>query len=124
MKSLRYVLEKDVDGIKDAIRLYVDGKPGSAQGLMTGAQPSTSSELDDTLKLKPIGVINTGFPSKRGTPRQPGICKTAPGKVTLFNSIFTNPEHALTGLQDFSHMWYVILVLKHIYFYLFTDFHF
>ncbi|XP_043276871.1 tRNA (adenine(37)-N6)-methyltransferase isoform X2 [Venturia canescens] len=106
VKSFRYILEKDVDGIKQAVRSYIDGKPVTIESssLSTSA-PSTSFDDDGMLKLKPIGLINTGFPSKRGTPRQPGICKTAPGKVTLFNSTFTNPEHALSGLQDFSHMW-------------------
>lgn len=67
-------------------------------------KPSTSTD-DDTIKLKPIGVISTWFPSKRGTPRQTGVCGKVPGKLLLYNSIFTNPDHALEGLQDFSHMW-------------------
>lgn len=52
-----------------------------------------------------IGVISTQFPEKRGTPRQPGICSSTIAKVTLNNQVFTNPEHALEGLQEYSHMW-------------------
>lgn len=66
---------------------------------------SSSGTENDELKLKPIGVISTWFPNKRGVPRQPGICEKAPGKITLFNTTFTNPEHALEGLDGFSHMW-------------------
>ncbi|XP_015585136.1 uncharacterized protein LOC107262939 [Cephus cinctus] len=107
IKSLRYVHEKDVDNIKRLLGLSTDGITFRASNsiLTRGSQPSTSTDTDDTLKLKPIGLISTWFPSKRGTPRQPGICGKAPGKLTLFNSVFTNPEHALEGLQDFSHMW-------------------
>lgn len=52
-----------------------------------------------------IGVITTNFPEKRGTPRQPGICPNVIAKITLNNEIFTNPGHALEGLQEYSHMW-------------------
>lgn len=54
-----------------------------------------------------IGVISTQFPEKRGTPRQPGICSSTIAKVTLNNRVFTNPEHAVEGLQEYSHMWLV-----------------
>ena len=59
------------------------------------------------LPLRYIGVIHTHFPEKRGTPRQPGICPEMIAKLTLHNDVFTNPKHALEGLQDYSHMWYV-----------------
>ncbi|KAJ8983392.1 hypothetical protein NQ317_010485 [Molorchus minor] len=49
-------------------------------------------------------TISTHFP-ERGTPRQPGICNDMIAKLTLNNTIFTNPDHALEGLQEFSHMW-------------------
>lgn len=52
-----------------------------------------------------IGTINTVFPEKRGTPRQPGICGNMIAKLTLDNNVFTNPEHALQGLEEFSHIW-------------------
>lgn len=54
-----------------------------------------------------IGTIRTNFPEKRGTPRQPGICHDMIAKIVLDNNIFTNPNHALEGLQEYSHMWLV-----------------
>ncbi|XP_012272319.1 uncharacterized protein LOC105695381 [Orussus abietinus] len=105
IKSLRYIHEKDVDNIKRLLGLCADGVSVSANVSASAVQPSTSSDTNDILKLKPIGLISTWFPSKRGTPRQPTICYKTPGKLTLFNSILTNPEHALEGLQDFSHIW-------------------
>lgn len=57
------------------------------------------------LPLQYIGIISSHFPEKRGTPRQPGICSNMSAKLILDNNVFTNPEHALEGLQEFSHMW-------------------
>ncbi|XP_043520664.1 uncharacterized protein LOC122534260 [Frieseomelitta varia] len=106
IKSLRYIHEKDVDSIKRLLESYRNG-PSASKTKITGSddvKPSTSTD-EDTVKLKPIGVISTWFPSKRGTPRQTRICGKVPGKLLLYNSVFTNPDHALEGLQDFSHMW-------------------
>ncbi|XP_068975527.1 uncharacterized protein [Bombus flavifrons] len=106
IKSLRYIHEKDVDSIKRLLESFRN-RPSMSDAKVIGpddVKPSTSTD-DDTIKLKPIGVISTWFPSKRGTPRQTGVCGKVPGKLLLYNSIFTNPDHALEGLQDFSHMW-------------------
>lgn len=106
MKGLRYILDKDVDNIKRVLELQKHGEALSHSKLITleEAKPGTSKDQDD-LKLKPIGIISTWFPNKRATPRQSGVCGKVPGKLTLYNSVFTNPDHALQGLQDFSHMW-------------------
>lgn len=106
VKSLRYILDKDVDSIKRLLELQKRGETLPQSKLISSeeAKPGTSKD-QDTLKLKPIGVISTWFPNKRATPRQPGVCGKVPGKLTLYNTVFTNPDHALQGLQDFSHMW-------------------
>ncbi|XP_071556646.1 tRNA (adenine(37)-N6)-methyltransferase isoform X1 [Temnothorax nylanderi] len=106
VKSLKYILDKDVDNIKRLLELQKRGETLPQSKLISSeeAKPGTSKD-QDTLKLKPIGVISTWFPNKRATPRQPGVCGRVPGKLTLYNSVFTNPDHALQGLQDFSHMW-------------------
>ncbi|XP_066597835.1 uncharacterized protein [Prorops nasuta] len=106
IKSLKYIHEKDIENIKSILEL----KTGeitmfkSAETIPDEVKPSTSFN-DDTIHLKPIGIISTCFPKKRGTPRQPSICEKAPGKIVFHNSIFTNPDHALEGLHGFSHMW-------------------
>ncbi|XP_070166298.1 uncharacterized protein [Polyergus mexicanus] len=108
VKGLRYILDKDVNNIKRFLELQKGREAFSHSKLIASsleeAKPGTSKD-QDVLKLKPIGVISTWFPNKRATPRQPGICGKVPGKLTLYNSVFTNPDHALQGLQDFSHMW-------------------
>ncbi|XP_034943858.1 tRNA (adenine(37)-N6)-methyltransferase [Chelonus insularis] len=110
IKSLRYIFEKDVNGIKRLIELHSDGIQAFSNSVIQNQQPSaiesaSTSQSNTSISLEPIGIINTGFPNKRGTPRQPGVCKESRGKITLFNSVFTNPDHALNGLHEFSHMW-------------------
>ncbi|KAK0086447.1 hypothetical protein PV325_003161 [Microctonus aethiopoides] len=105
IKSLRYVFDKDMSGIKRLIDLHTNRPKLSPEPVTHLEVESTSSSQSNSLILDPIGIINTGFPSKRGTPRQSTICKQSRGKITLYNSVFTNPEHALDGLQEFSHMW-------------------
>ncbi|XP_056645416.1 tRNA (adenine(37)-N6)-methyltransferase [Diorhabda sublineata] len=69
-------------------------------------QTSSDTERYD-FTTKYIGKIITNFPQKRGTPRQPGICKETTAKIVIDNNVFTNPEHALEGLQEYSHMWLI-----------------
>ncbi|XP_043789285.1 tRNA (adenine(37)-N6)-methyltransferase [Apis laboriosa] len=106
IKSLRYIHEKDVNDIKHLLESYKNGSSMLETKVIgpNDVKPSTSTD-NDAIKLKPIGVISTCFPSKRATPRQTRVCGKVPGKLLLYNSIFTNPDHALEGLQDFSHLW-------------------
>lgn len=66
---------------------------------------------DSTIPFPAIGIISTSFSEKRGTPRQSGICSSSQGRLTLFNTVFTNPGHALEGLEEFSHMWLVFHII-------------
>jgi hypothetical protein len=62
-------------------------------------------DTDDVVNFPIIGTVSSWFTEKRGTPRQPGVCKESQGKLTLSKDLFTNPEHTLEGLSSFSHMW-------------------
>jgi len=59
----------------------------------------------EKIELSVIGTIETKFKERRCVPRQPGLCPLAQACLTISNSVFTNPNHALEGLADFSHMW-------------------
>lgn len=61
--------------------------------------------MDGSVSFKPIGEIRTGFPGKRAVPRQPSVGSRLAGCIQLNKSVFTNPEHALDRLGDFSHAW-------------------
>ncbi|XP_050433349.1 tRNA (adenine(37)-N6)-methyltransferase isoform X2 [Adelges cooleyi] len=64
-----------------------------------------SPKDSDKIEFSVIGVVKTKFKERRCVPRQPGLCPLAQAKLTILNTIFTNPSHALEGLADFSHMW-------------------
>lgn len=56
-----------------------------------------------TIKAQPIGNISTPYKEKFGIPRQPGLVKSAEGKITFFKA-FNDPNY-LRGIEQFSHLW-------------------
>ncbi|CAC5394074.1 TRMO [Mytilus coruscus] len=62
--------------------------------------------------MKPIGYVSSVFTYKNGTPRQPALCPYARGTMTIEKSIFTNPEHSLEDLEEFSHVWLIFVFHK------------
>ena len=97
IRALGHTHQKDVERIQNMLHSW--------QCHGCNSSSSTANALEDGVCLRPIGVISTWFPEKKGTPRQAGVCVNTQGKLALFNSVFTNPEHALEGLEGFSHMW-------------------
>ncbi|KAK4309724.1 hypothetical protein Pmani_018654 [Petrolisthes manimaculis] len=53
----------------------------------------------------PIGYISSWFQNKNGTPRQGSVSSLTRGKLRLEKCIFNNPQHALQGLNQYSHIW-------------------
>lgn len=107
LRRLNSCYQKDIDNVISSLKSW---KCHACSDLSTaGSSLSTTNEENDdsSLVFQPIGLISSSFQEKRGTPRQPGICINSSGKITLFHSVFTNPSHALEGLEQFSHMWYV-----------------
>ncbi|XP_043640533.1 tRNA (adenine(37)-N6)-methyltransferase isoform X1 [Drosophila teissieri] len=62
---------------------------------------------EDYAHFRPIGVIRTAFPEKRAVPRQSIVGSRLRGIIQLNDGVFTNPEHSLEGLADFSHLWVI-----------------
>ncbi|XP_072946530.1 tRNA (adenine(37)-N6)-methyltransferase isoform X2 [Epargyreus clarus] len=60
---------------------------------------------DGCIPFRPIGYIHTIFENKRGVPRQPSLLTKSTGTVVIDSNVFSNPAHALEGLEEFSHMW-------------------
>lgn len=63
--------------------------------------------VDGESPFKPIGIIRTVFPEKRAVPRQAAVGSQLLGCIELAPTVFTNPEHALDGLEEFSHIWII-----------------
>jgi len=55
------------------------------------------------LFLEYIGVIRSCYPDKFGTPRQSGLVRESTAILHLESHV--QPLDALTGLEDFSHLW-------------------
>ena len=58
------------------------------------------------LHMRPIGLMESCFKYKNGTPRQPGLVSAARGKLTISRNLYSSPEHSLEGLEEFSHVWW------------------
>ncbi|XP_019865937.2 tRNA (adenine(37)-N6)-methyltransferase isoform X1 [Aethina tumida] len=101
--SLNHVHKKECDSIYQKLKDWQCLTCRARQSTHVTTDSNDESQYD--FKYNYIGHIITQFPEKRGTPRQPGICPDMVAKLVLNNEVFTNPKHALEGLQEFSHMW-------------------
>ncbi|CAH2098278.1 unnamed protein product [Euphydryas editha] len=59
------------------------------------------------ITYRPIGYIETTFDSKRAVPRQTSVLTNSRGVVVIDTNVFNNPNHALSGLEEFSHIWII-----------------
>jgi|TARA_B110000902_G_scaffold174620_1_gene198269 tRNA-Thr(GGU) m(6)t(6)A37 methyltransferase TsaA len=55
------------------------------------------------INIQPIGKIHTPYKEKFAIPRQPGLAKSAQGKI-IFLEEFNDPNY-LRGIEQFSHLW-------------------
>ncbi|XP_047221990.1 tRNA (adenine(37)-N6)-methyltransferase isoform X2 [Girardinichthys multiradiatus] len=81
----------------------------------TPSSPSLSAQdalEQGKIRMVPIGYISSCFSMKNGTPRQPTICGTSRAQLQIQQSVFNNPEHALVGLEQYSHVWIIFLFHK------------
>ncbi|CAL8330025.1 unnamed protein product [Merluccius merluccius] len=77
----------------------------------TEVSPRVSLERGN-IQTVPIGYISSCFLAKNGTPRQPTVCGPSRATLSIEPSVFNNPDHALVGLQHFSHVWVIFLFHK------------
>lgn len=69
--------------------------------------PPSSVPKDSAWTVKPIGFLESCYPDKFGTPRQPGLSPNAWSQLRILPE--WQPEQALQGLESFSHVWLVFL---------------
>nr|XP_004933565.1 tRNA (adenine(37)-N6)-methyltransferase isoform X1 [Bombyx mori] len=106
LTSLKHEHQKEIKLIKAALNSLrcSDCAEAATTALVNNVEAERS---DDDIHYQPIGSIETSFQNKRGVPRQPSVMKNARGTVVIDTSVFNNPEHALSGLEEFSHMWII-----------------
>lgn len=68
---------------------------------------SPSAPIKTFEALKPIGFLESCYRDKFGTPRQPGLSPNAWSQLKVLPE--WQPEQALQGLENFSHVWLVFL---------------
>lgn len=110
IQALTYAHQTDLKNIKDILNDFQCAnckqhqQPGPIANIPV-ATPTVKDKLN--VSFKAIGVIRTDFPEKRAVPRQPTIGPKLQGCIALSRDIFTNPEHSLDGLHEFSHLWII-----------------
>ena len=57
------------------------------------------------MKIDPIGVMRSCFEEKFATPRQPGLCPSAWGRLEFHDGY--RGEEFLRGIDGFSHVWVI-----------------
>jgi tRNA-Thr(GGU) m(6)t(6)A37 methyltransferase TsaA len=57
------------------------------------------------MMMEPIGYLESCFRDKFGTPRQPGLVKSAWARLKIRSDL--QPEESLNGLDGFSHVWLI-----------------
>ncbi|MDA7888584.1 tRNA (N6-threonylcarbamoyladenosine(37)-N6)-methyltransferase TrmO [Akkermansiaceae bacterium] len=62
--------------------------------------------MGEGISMTPIGVVESCFGGKFGTPRQSGIVSSARGRVVFSDEV---DAEACRGLEEFSHLWLLFL---------------
>ncbi|KAG7221828.1 hypothetical protein INR49_017004 [Caranx melampygus] len=90
------------EAVKDQTQPPAPSQPASPQAALE----------QGNIQTVPIGYISSCFSVKNGTPRQPTICGPSRAELRIQQSVFNNPEHALVGLEQYSHVWIIFLFHK------------
>ena len=61
----------------------------------------------DAFEFKPIGILNSIFKTRFGTPRQPFQVQGASAQLKIRRDL--QPELSLQGLESFSHVWLIFV---------------
>ncbi|CAD7014735.1 uncharacterized protein LOC101457591 [Ceratitis capitata] len=119
VRNLQHVQRKDIDGVVRLLREFrCEGcrrQTAEENTRNSNVSPKENQQIDtfeaearcEGVLWQRIGVIRTAFPEKRGVPRQSSVGGRLRGMVELNSETFTNPEHALEGLEEYSHMWLI-----------------
>lgn len=117
IKNLRQMLDsatrghrKHILSLQSVVSKMNQKEPYRAKAT-TSASSLTALE-QGIIQTIPIGYLKSCFSTKNGTPRQPTICSLSRAELHIQRSVFNNPEHALVGLEQFSHVWIIFIFHK------------
>ena len=125
ISNMRFMLRSEVDKIKQLClhRPIMDNPcvidcSGAVRHDTSGCQDvvitKPSDRKIDQLSRLAIGHIESWFKEKNGTPRQATVCPEAKGVIVL-NNVFSNPEHSLEGINEYSHIWLDQIILANLF---------
>ncbi|XP_053088681.1 tRNA (adenine(37)-N6)-methyltransferase [Pangasianodon hypophthalmus] len=115
MASLHSMLKEVLDKKQMMTKNPSSSSSSSLSSSSSSSQSAAGTELSlekGHIRTVPIGFITSCFARKNGTPRQPTVCSSSRARLKIQSSVFNNPEHALTGLQHYSHVWLIFLFHK------------
>ncbi|XP_032521871.2 uncharacterized protein LOC116773510 isoform X1 [Danaus plexippus] len=108
ISALKHEHQKEISHIKSTLSSLRCSKCAEeATTVVNNDTRDGGTSTDSQIKYKPIGYIETSFNNKRGVPRQTSVMTNSVGVITIDTNVFTNPEHALSGLEEFSHIWII-----------------
>uniref|UniRef100_A0A3B1K404 tRNA methyltransferase O n=1 Tax=Astyanax mexicanus TaxID=7994 RepID=A0A3B1K404_ASTMX len=103
---------KHMSSLQSELEIWSRGKP-QKRPAAPDPQPGPEISLEKgCIQTVPIGYIDSCFSRKNGTPRQPAVCTVSRASLQIQPSVFNNPDHALTGLENYSHVWLIFLFHK------------
>ncbi|XP_018591247.1 tRNA (adenine(37)-N6)-methyltransferase isoform X2 [Scleropages formosus] len=120
IKNLRQKLEGALLSHKKHLsHLQAAFTASDRKGATPGARTTPKEHVAGGISLEqglietvPIGFISSCFSAKNGTPRQPVVCRSSRATLRIRKAAFNNPEHALLGLEHYSHIWIIFLFHK------------
>lgn len=105
VKNLTHVQRKDIASVNQLLNNFKCQNCRQQEDNTKNQNLRNQESVSDGVEFRPIGVIRTGFAEKRAVPRQPSVGSRLKGKIDISADVFTNPEHSLEGLDEFSHLW-------------------
>lgn len=118
IKNLRQMLDsatrahrKHISSLQSVVSHMNPLEPCKAQ-VTTHSTSFVNGLEQGTIQTVPIGFLKSCFSAKNGTPRQPTICGSSRAELCIQQSVFNNPEHALVGLEQYSHVWVIFVFHK------------
>ncbi|XP_041640801.1 tRNA (adenine(37)-N6)-methyltransferase [Cheilinus undulatus] len=120
IKNLRQTLDsairahrKHMTSIQSAVLKIEPCEPDKETTPLPHSFTSPHTALEQgNIQTVPIGYISSCFSAKNGTPRQPTVCGPSRAELRIQQRVFNNPEHALVGLEQYSHVWIIFLFHK------------
>lgn len=104
LKSQVKQLENDVEKQK---RLRQDERNGRITAQKSNRKDANEDKCMNGFTFRPIGYVESPFPDRRGTPRQPLLVPAATGRIR-FDKKLVQHQH-FEELSQFSHIWVVFV---------------